>query len=124
MRQPDGDRATDFGHSDQVEHPGAAVRDRQHAVVRQPLHHMLGRHSVDHETHHRNTLSGVADPFAASAGNAADLTTGTGGASGDFFQKLGNDFWTIVRRGSLVILGIVLIAVGGYWLASQGGLRR
>lgn len=58
--------------------------------------------------------------FQPGFGNAgvASSTGNSGAASSDFFQTLINDFWNVAQRGGLIILGIVLIAVGGYWLSS------
>lgn len=61
----------------------------------------------------------------AASGGGAPQSTGpnTAPQGGDFFQNLLNDFWNGAQRGGLIILAIVLIGVGAFWLASgtKGG---
>lgn len=58
--------------------------------------------------------SGTAAP-AGTPGSTASPTS----AVGDFFQGIANDTWSLAQRSGLVALGIVLIGVGGFWLAAQ-----
>lgn len=61
---------------------------------------------------------GLSIPGTTAAGGASpdQATAGT-----DFFTNAFNDIWNLAQRGGLIILGIVLIAVAAFWLASGQG---
>jgi hypothetical protein len=50
MRQTDGDSTADVVCAEHVQYPRTLVGNRQNSVVRQPLHHPLGRHLIQSET--------------------------------------------------------------------------
>jgi len=68
-----------------------------------------------------NVTQGIFDSIFGGGSSSGSATGNSGASSTDFFQTFINDFWNVAQRGGLIILGIVLIAVGGYWLASQSG---
>lgn len=61
---------------------------------------------------------GLAAPALTATGNTA------GASGGDFFSNLAATAWNFAQRGGLIILAIVLIAVGAFWLAHHPDTQR
>jgi hypothetical protein len=66
-----------------------------------------------------NLIPGLG-PLGTLTGQAAGAATGNqAGTGGDFFANAANIGWNFAQRFGLIILAIVLVGVGAFWLAAS-----
>ena len=61
VRETEGDCTADLVDAKQIQYPCGRIGGGEYPVVGQSADHLLGRHTADHETHHRDAYLRIAD---------------------------------------------------------------